>query len=52
MFATFPVGLIVLVLVALLLFLGVGHRVLERMRLTDQEALALLAVMFAGAVIP
>ncbi len=52
MFATFPVGLIILVLVALLLFLGVGHRVLDRMRLRDQEALVLLVVMFLGAFLP
>ncbi len=52
MFATFPVGLIVLVVVAVLLFLGVGHRVLDRMRLRDQEALVLLAVMFLGAFLP
>ncbi len=52
MFDTLPVGIIVVVLAGVLILLGVGHRVLDRMRLTDTQALILLAVMLAGAFLP
>ncbi len=52
MFETVPIGLILITLVAAVIFLGVGQRVLDRMRLTDVQALAILAVMFVGAFLP
>lgn len=47
-----PVSLIILFTAMALIFLGVGQRVLDRMRLTDTQALALLAVMVAGVFLP
>lgn len=52
MFDTVPIGLIIITLGAAAIFLGVGQRALDRMRLTDVQALAILAVMFAGAFLP
>lgn len=47
-----PVGLIVLVLVSVLILLGVAHRVLDRLRLTDGGALAVIVIMLIGTFIP
>ncbi len=44
----FPVGTILLVLVAILVFFGVLHRVLDRMRLSDRAALVIIIAMAAG----
>lgn len=52
MFDMLPIGLILVVVVGVLIILGLGHRVLDRMRLTDTQALVLLAVMLAGAFLP
>lgn len=43
-----PVGVILLILVAILVFFGLLHRVLDRMRLSDRAALAIIAAMAAG----
>jgi len=43
-----PVGTIVLILVAVLVFFGVLHRVLDRMRLSDRAALVIIIAMAAG----
>jgi uncharacterized membrane protein len=43
-----PVGTIVLILVAILVFFGVLHRVLDRMRLSDRAALVIVLAMAAG----
>lgn len=43
-----PVGTIVLIIVAVLIFFGVLHRVLDRMRLSDRAALAIIVAMAAG----
>ncbi|HHY11776.1 MAG TPA: DUF1614 domain-containing protein [Firmicutes bacterium] len=43
-----PIGVILLVIVAILIFFGVLHRVLDRMRLSDRAALAIIVAMAAG----
>lgn len=46
-----PVGLTVLFLVAAAVYFGLAHRVLDRMRLTDTQALVFLGLMVAGSFI-
>jgi len=46
------VGMIALTVLALLILFGVAQRVLDRMRLTDRQALILVAAMFIGGLIP
>lgn len=46
-----PFGVIVLLAAGVLLFLGLGHRVLDRMRLTDRQALVMLGAMLLGSFI-
>lgn len=41
-------GTIILIIVAVLVFFGVLHRVLDRMRLTDRAALVIILAMAAG----
>ncbi len=43
-----PVGVVLLILVAILIFFGLLHRVLDRMRLSDRAALAIVVAMAAG----
>ena len=43
-------GMLVLTVVAVLVFFGVAQRVLDRMRLTDRQALLLVAAMFVGTL--
>lgn len=43
-----PVGTILLILVAILVYFGVLHRVLDRMRLSDRTALVIVLLMAAG----
>ena len=45
-------GMLVLTVVAVLVFFGVAQRVLDRMRLTDRQALLLVAAMFVGPPLP
>jgi hypothetical protein len=47
-----PVGLVILVFVSVLILLGVAHRVLDRLRLTDGGALAVIAAILVGTFIP
>lgn len=47
-----PVGLTLLVVVSILVLFGVGHRILDRMRLNDKTALLFLAAIFIGTLIP
>lgn len=47
----FPVGLIVLVAVSLLIFFGLAHRALDRLRLDDRAALLAIAAMIVGSFI-
>lgn len=46
------VGMIVLTALAILIFFGVLQRVLDRMYLTDRQALVVAAAMFVGTLIP
>ncbi len=43
-----PVGTILLIIVAILVYFGVLHRVLDRMRLSDTAALVIVLLMAAG----
>lgn len=46
------VGMILLVIAAILVLFGVGQRVLDRMRLTDRQALVWMAAILIGGFIP
>ena len=46
------IGLIMLVVVSLLVLFGVAQRVLDRLRLTDREALLFAALIFIGGLLP
>ena len=46
------VGMIVLVAAAILVLFGVGQRVLDRMRLTDRQALGWMAAILIGGFLP
>ncbi len=48
---TFPFGLIALLVVSILIYFGVAHRVLDRLRLTDKSALAVIAAIIVGSFI-
>ena len=45
----FPFGLIALIVVSILIYFGVAHRVLDRMRLSDKGALAVIAAIIIGS---
>ncbi len=45
-------GRILLLAVAVLVIFGVGQRVLDRMRLTDRQALFFITLIFVGGLIP
>ncbi len=47
-----PIGYILLIVVSLLIVFGVAQRVLDRMRLTDRQALLFVAAIFIGGIIP
>ncbi|GAB6273385.1 MAG: DUF1614 domain-containing protein [Peptococcaceae bacterium] len=47
----FPLGLIVLLIVSILIYLGFAHRVLDRMYLSDRGALILIAALIGGSFI-
>lgn len=47
----FPVGFTALIIVSLLIFFGLAHRALDRMRLTDRGALAVIVAMIIGSFI-
>jgi hypothetical protein len=47
-----PIGYILLIVVSLLIVFGVAQRVLDRMRLTDRQALLFVAAIFVGGIIP
>lgn len=49
--ANFPFGLIALVAITILIYFGVGHRVLDRLRLSDKAALAVIAAIIVGSFI-
>ncbi len=47
-----PFGLTILIVVSILILFGVGQRILDRMRLSDKAAIAFLAAIFIGSLIP
>ncbi len=47
----FPIGLISLVLVSILIYFGVAHRVLDKLRMNDKAALAVIAAIIIGSFI-
>ena len=49
---TMSTGMLILTVVAVLVFFGVAQRVLDRMRLTDRQALLVVAAMFVGTLLP
>ncbi|MBS4030735.1 MAG: DUF1614 domain-containing protein [Clostridiales bacterium] len=46
------IGMIVLIAVAILIYLGVAQRVLDRLRLTDRAALAFVGALVIGGFLP
>ncbi len=46
-----PIGTVVLIIVGVLIYFGLAHRVLDRMRLTDRTALLLIVLMIAGSFV-
>lgn len=45
----FPFGLITLVVISILIYFGVAHRALDRLRLSDRGALAVIAAIIVGS---
>lgn len=48
---TYPIGMIALLVVSILVYFGVAHRVLDRLRLSDKAALAVIAAIIVGSFI-
>jgi uncharacterized membrane protein len=46
-----PLGMIMLLVVGVLVYFGVAHRILDRMRLTDKQALLFIAAVIIGSFI-
>lgn len=46
-----PIGMIVLVIVAALVYFGLAHRLLDRMRLSDRAALGIILATIVGGLI-
>jgi len=49
--SSFPFGLVALLIISVLIYFGVAHRVLDRLHLTDKSALAVIAAMIIGSFI-
>lgn len=49
--ANFPLGMIALIVVSILIYFGLAHRVLDRMRLNDRSALVVIAAIIIGSFI-
>lgn len=49
--SNFPSGMIALIIVSILIYFGAAHRVLDRMRLSDRAALAVIAAIIVGSFI-
>lgn len=47
----YPLGLLTLLAVSILIYFGVGHRVLDRLRLSDKAALGVIAAIIVGSFI-
>jgi uncharacterized membrane protein len=46
-----PIGMIILVVLSILIYFGLAQRVLDRMKLTDKGALAVIAAIIVGSFI-
>ncbi len=46
-----PAGILALLVAAALIFFGLAHRVLDRLRLTDGQALAFIGLLIAGSFV-
>lgn len=46
-----PIGMMLLLVVGVLIYFGIAHRILDRMRLTDKQALLFIAGVIAGSFI-
>ena len=46
-----PAGMILLLIAAALVYFGAGQRILDRMRLTDSQALLFIGIMIGGSFI-
>lgn len=46
-----PIGIIILLVVSVLIYFGLAHRVLDRMRLSDRAALVIIALLIVGSFI-
>lgn len=49
--SSMPIGMITLIVVAVLIFFGIAQRILDRLRLTDKQALAYIALTIVGSYI-
>lgn len=47
----FPFGLITLVVISILIYFGIAHRALDRLRLSDRGALAIIVAIIIGSFI-
>lgn len=47
----FPLGMIILLIASVLVYFGLAHRALDRMRLTDKGALVVIGLIIAGSFI-
>lgn len=47
----FPTGVIALVVISVLIYFGIGHRVLDRLRLSDKAALAVMGLIILGSFV-
>lgn len=47
----YPIGMILLIIVAVLIYFGLAQRILDRMRLTDKAALVIVGAIFLGSFI-
>lgn len=46
-----PIGMMLLLVVGVLVYFGIAHRILDRMRLTDKQALLFIAAIIVGSFI-
>lgn len=51
MMSGYPLGMILLIVVTILIYFGLAHRVLDRLRITDRTALLLVALLIIGSFI-
>jgi len=47
----FPIGIIVLIIVSVIIYLGLAHRALDRMRLSDRGALIVIGAIILGSFV-